>query len=99
MTELKSIQASGRYVVIKPFEKKTTTEAGIYIPETVTHQSGTTEGTIVSIGEKVELTLFVGDHVVFPNMGSIQTTDKDGPVFIVQESSIYARRFPLVESV
>ena len=83
------MKAYGKFVLIRPFESKDTTESGIYLPNGIGDQKN--HGSVVAIGPDCTGTkiLKVGDHVIhgqaikFPHDGVDYLIVKEDDILVI----------------
>ena len=83
------MKAYGKFVLIRPFESKDTTESGIYLPNGVGDQKN--HGTVVSVGLSCgkEQRIEVGDRVIhgqaikFPHDGVDYLIVKEDDILVI----------------
>jgi len=82
-------------VVVKPIENKDTTDGGLYIPEPA--QEKPQIGKILAVGEgrtengvKIDMTLKVGDKVLFTKYGGQEVKYEGDDVLIMREVDVLA---------
>ena len=84
----------GDRVIVKPKEAEETTKGGIILPDTV--QEKPIEGTIVAVGpgkseegKMVEMTVKVGDTVLYGKYGGTEISVEGDEYLIMRESDIF----------
>jgi chaperonin GroES len=84
----------GDRVIVKPKEAEETTKGGIILPDTVKEKP--IEGSIVAVGpgkyedgKMVEMTVKVGDTVLYGKYGGTEITVEDDEYLIMRESDIF----------
>ena len=84
----------GDRVIVKPKEAEETTKGGIILPDTVKEKP--IEGSIVAVGpgknedgKLVEMTVKVGDTVLYGKYGGTEITVEDDEYLIMRESDIF----------
>jgi len=91
-----ALKPLGAKVLVKPDPEEEKTKGGIILPETARKKSQ--EGVVVAVGEgrildngqKVPLSLKVGDRVVFSKYGGTEVEIEGEEYIILDEDSIYA---------
>ncbi len=88
------IKPLGDRVIVKPKEAEETTQGGIILPDTAKEKP--IEGTIVAVGpgktedgKNVELSVKVGDIVLYGKYGGTEITVEGAEYLIMRESDIY----------
>ena len=88
------IKPLGDRVIVKPKEAEETTKGGIILPDTAKEKP--IEGSIVAVGpgkyedgKLVDLTVKVGDTVLYGKYGGTEITVEDEEYLIMRESDIY----------
>ena len=89
------IKPLGDRVIVKPKEAEETTKGGIILPDTAKEKP--IEGSIVAVGpgkyedgKLVDLTVKVGDTVLYGKYGGTEITVEDEEYLIMRESDILA---------
>ena len=84
----------GDRVIVKPKEAEETTKGGIILPDTV--QEKPIEGSIVAVGpgksedgKMVEMTVKVGDTVLYGKYGGTEISVEGDEYLIMRESDIF----------
>ena len=84
----------GDRVIVKPKEAEETTKGGIILPDTVKEKP--IEGSIVAVGpgkneegKLVEMSVKVGDTVLYGKYGGTEITVEDDEYLIMRESDIF----------
>ena len=84
----------GDRVIVKPKEAEETTKGGIILPDTVKEKP--IEGSIVAVGpgknedgKLVEMTVKVGDTVLYGKYGGTEISVEDDEYLIMRESDIF----------
>ena len=91
------IQPLSDRVLVEPQEAETKTSSGIYIPDSAKEkpQRGTVvavgPGRLLDSGERGELSVAVGDEVIFGKYGGTEIEVDGGEVKILRESDILAK--------
>lgn len=91
-----TIRPLGDKVVVKPSESEDKSAGGILLPDTA--KTKPTEGTVIAVGsgrildngERHELTVKVGDLVVYSKYGGTEFKLNSETVIILDEDQIYA---------
>jgi chaperonin GroES len=88
------IKPLGDRVIVKPKEAEQTTQGGIFLPDTAKEKP--IEGTIVAAGpgkveegKTVELSVKIGDIVLYGKYGGTEITVEGVEYLIMRESDIY----------
>jgi chaperonin GroES len=88
------IKPLGDRVIVKPKEAEETTKGGIILPDTAKEKP--IEGTIVAVGtgkvedgKTVEMTVKVGDLVLYGKYGGTEITVEGEEYLIMRENDIY----------
>lgn len=89
------IQPLGDRVIVKPQEAEETTKGGIILPDTAKEKP--MQGDIVAIGDgkvlddgkKVDLTVKVGDKVLYGKYSGTEVTIEGNEYLIMRESDIF----------
>lgn len=93
---LEDIKPLGDRVVIKPIEKEEMTKSGIVLPDTAKEkpQEGEViaigEGRMLENGEKVDLSVKVGDKVIYAKYAGTELKRDDQEYLIISEKDILA---------
>ncbi|MBU2494654.1 MAG: co-chaperone GroES [Bacteroidetes bacterium] len=90
-----SIQPLADRVIVKPQEAEETTKGGIILPDTAKEKP--MQGDIVAVGDgkvteegkKVELTVKVGDKVLYGKYSGTEITIEGNEYLIMRESDIF----------
>ncbi len=91
-----NIKPLGDRVVIKPIEKEEMTKSGIVLPDTAKEkpQEGEViaigEGRMLDSGEKVDLSVNVGDKVIYAKYAGTELKREDQEYLIISEKDILA---------
>ncbi len=91
-----NIKPLGDRVVIKPIEKEEMTKSGIVLPDTAKEkpQEGEVlavgEGRMLDSGEKVPLSVKVGDKVIYAKYAGTELKREDHEYLIISEKDILA---------
>ncbi len=91
-----NIKPLGDRVVIKPIEKEEMTKSGIVLPDTAKEkpQEGEViaigEGRMLDSGEKVDLSVNVGDKVIYAKYAGTELKRDDQEYLIISEKDILA---------
>ncbi len=92
---MKSIKPLSDYVLIEPLQKETTTPSGIVIPDTAKEKPQ--EGKILAVGpgkvedgKKIELSVKVGDVVMYKKWGGTEVKVEGKDMLLVREEDILA---------
>jgi co-chaperonin GroES (HSP10) len=83
-----NLNAYNNYIIVKPEEKKTTTESGLYLPGDA-QQNGLCEGVVCSVGAKVT-GISAGAKIVFSTVGSVKLEKEGSTFYITSEQNVYA---------
>lgn len=86
----------GNRIVIEKREQEQTTKSGIVLTDTAKEKSN--EGTVVAVGpgrildngQRVEVEVKVGDHVVFDQYAGTEVKRNDEKYLVLQEDDILA---------
>ena len=88
------IKPLGDRVIVKPKEAEEQTKGGIILPDTAKEKP--IEGTIVAVGpgktedgKKVDLSVKIGDTVLYGKYGGTEITVEGTEYLIMRESDIY----------
>jgi chaperonin GroES len=82
----------GDRLLVQPEEDAKTTAGGLIMSTSGTKQiHDAVIGTVVAVGEDVEITVAKGDTVLFSKQGSSDVPVPDGEVCFVQQRSILAK--------
>ena len=92
----KKLKPLGARVVIKPLEREEMTKSGIVLPDTAKEKPQ--EGTIVAVGpggldkngNKVEMTLKVGDKVLYQKYAGTEFKIDDEEHLVIDQDAILA---------
>ena len=93
---MSSLKPLGDKVVVEPMEQEDKTASGIYLPDTAKKKP--TEGKVIAVGngrvldtgKRNELSVKVGDRVLFSKYGGNEVTVDGTDYTILDEDQIYA---------
>jgi len=85
-------------VIIKPYSGEQVRESGLFIPDTAKEKPQ--EGRVVAVGpgkttksgEVINLSLEVGDIVLYPKYSGIELKIEGSEYLIVKESEVFAKK-------
>lgn len=90
-----SIQPLADRVIVKPQEAEETTKGGIILPDTAKEKPmqgdivAVSDGKVTEEGKKVELTVKVGDKVLYGKYSGTEITIEGNEYLIMRESDIF----------
>lgn len=75
-------------VLVKPTEVENKTSGGLFIPNATV--DGPVKGTVVAVGDNENMTVTVGDTVLYVKDSGIKTTNDDEELLFLKEETILA---------
>lgn len=91
-----ALKPLGSFILVDPFEERTETESGLYIPESAREKDGT--ALVVAVGDSVDLggglqrplRVKVGDKVLFDKFAGVKTQVDGKSYLFLRETDLYA---------
>lgn len=91
-----NLKPLGNRVVIEPIEEEQTTASGIILPETAKEKPQ--KGTVLAVGpglrlengERQEMSLKVGDRVLYGKYAGTEIKDRDRTLIVIKEDDVLA---------
>ncbi|MDE2838265.1 MAG: co-chaperone GroES [Chloroflexota bacterium] len=93
----RSLQPLGDRIVVKAVEQETQTKSGIYIPDSAKERPQ--EGSVIAVGpgrltdegNRVEMSVAVGDTVIYSKFAGTEFEDDGEEYLIMKETDVLAK--------
>ncbi len=91
-----NLKPLGSFILVDPFDERTETESGLYIPESAREKDGT--ALVIAVGDSVDLggglqrplRVSVGDKVLFDKFAGVKTKVDGKNYLFLRETDLYA---------